>query len=158
MMDRKQLETASTNVFIQKNIADGLSFTETKKRATALMDGNMDAQLRRYIKKYGRTSSKQIKPDNIVDGHSGTPKKAKPNTVIDHKTSENQVDIRSFYGSDGYKKKDIHTTDHGNPKQHPFGTHGEYAEDYEWDNDGRLKNKTRRELTEIDGEENSDIL
>jgi hypothetical protein len=58
------------------------------------------------------------------------------------------VNVRSFYGVDGMKAKDIHTDDHGNPKQHPYGKHGEHVHDYEWDDDGRLKNKATREITD----------
>ena len=99
-----------------------------------------------------------VKPNLVVDGHSGTPKISEPNIVIDHKDIDGKVDIRTFYGDDGYKKKDIHTTDHGHPKQHPYGKHGEHAEDYYWDKDGRLKQKNRRELTDEEREENKDIL
>lgn len=99
-----------------------------------------------------------VKPDLVVDGHNGTPKTAEPNIVIDHKDRDGKVDIRTFYGDDGYKKKEIHTTDHGHPKQHPYGKHGEHAEDYFWDEVGNLKQKNRRELTEKEREENKDIL
>ena len=56
------------------------------------------------------------------------------------------------------KEKDITNHDHNNPKQLPFGEHGEHAHDYTWDNEKKLKNKTRRNLTEKEREENSDIL
>ena len=45
------------------------------------------------------------------------------------------------------KNKDIHTNDHGNPKWHNYGIHGEHAHDYEWNEDSSLNNKTTRELT-----------
>lgn len=122
------------------------------------LDNKKDEKRVGLTKSLGSGKIKLIKPHKVIVGHSGTPKTAEPNNVIDHKNSENKVDIRSFYGMNGYKKKDIHTTDHGNPKQHPFGNHGEHAEDYEWDNEGRLKNKTRRELTAIEREENGEIL
>lgn len=101
---------------------------------------------------------KLVKPTIVLTGHSGTPKISEPNIVIDHKNSENKVDTRSFYGADGYKQKDIHTTDHGNPKQHPYGEHGEHVEDYIWDQEGKLKSKHKRELTDAEREENEDII
>jgi len=96
--------------------------------------------------------------DRSVSGHASTPKKANPNEVIDHKNTDGKTDTRSFYGSDGMKVKDIHTSDHGNPKWHNYGSHGEHAHDYEWNDDGSLKNKTTRNLSEEERERNGDIL
>ena len=68
------------------------------------------------------------------------------------------VDARGFYDDTGMKEKDIHTTDHGNPKTHHFGEHGEHAHDYKWDENGMLKEKTQRELTKKERKDNGDIL
>jgi len=103
-------------------------------------------------------TAQKIKADIVIEGHSGTPKTAKANSVIDHKDQSGRVDIRSFYDGDTYKKKDIHTTNHGNPKRHPYGKNGEHVEEYVWDKEGKLKFKKTRELTEVEREENSDIL
>lgn len=102
--------------------------------------------------------SAKIVPDKVVTGHSGTPKKAAPRSVIDHQSDEGVVDARAFYGADGMKEKDLHTTDHGNPKWHNYGQHGEHAHDYEWNEDGSLKNKTTREWNNEEKERNGDIL
>lgn len=99
-----------------------------------------------------------IKADKTVSGHSGTPKMAEVGMVIDHIGKDGKVDARAFYGESKLKYKDIHTTDHGNPKQHPYGNHGEHAHDYTWGEDGRLKDKTTRELSEEERKENGDIL
>ena len=99
-----------------------------------------------------------IKPNKVISGHSGTPKKAEPNSVIDHKNEKGIVDARTFYGADGTKKKDIHTTDHGNRKTHNFGKHGEHVDEYTWNEDGSLKSKTKRELNDTERKENSDII
>lgn len=99
-----------------------------------------------------------IKVKKVLSGHEGTPKKAEPNTVIDHLGKSGAVNVRSFYDDNGFKVKDLHTDDHGYPKQHPFGKHGEHAHDYEWDENGRLKNKTTREINREEKERSSDIL
>lgn len=99
-----------------------------------------------------------IKVEKVLSGHEGTPKKAEPNTVIDHLGKSGAVNVRSFYDDKGFKVKDLHTDDHGYPKQHPFGKHGEHAHDYEWDENGRLKNKTTREINREEKERSSDIL
>ena len=94
----------------------------------------------------------------VVFGHSGTPKMADPKSVIDHQNEEGVVDARAFYGDDGMKVKDLHTSDHGNPKRHNYGRHGEHAHDYEWNDDGSLKGKITREWSDEEREMNGDIL
>lgn len=120
-----------------------------------------------YKKKYLKAASKpieksskssRIKADKIVSGHAATPKKADANSVIDHVDENDKVDTRSFYGDDGYKKTDLHTNDHGNPKMHNYGKNGEHAHDYDWNEDGSLHNKTTRSITDEEKERNSDIL
>lgn len=94
----------------------------------------------------------------VVSGHDPTPKKSVPNSIADHVDSDGKVNVRSFYGNTGMKEYDIHTTNHGNPKQHPYGVNGEHVEIYEWNNDGSLKGISRRELTPEERKENEDIL
>lgn len=99
-----------------------------------------------------------IKVDKVIFGHENSPKEYLPNAVIDHINSDGKVSIRTFYGSNSMKLRDIHTTNHGNPKTHSYGSNGEHAHDYEWNADGKLKNKTTRELTDLERKENDDIL
>ena len=99
-----------------------------------------------------------IKPDKVVCGHDGTPKKAGSGMVIDHLGKDNRTETRTFYGESGYKKKDITNHNHGFPAKHPYGKSGEHAHDYEWDADGELKKRTTREITDDERKENSDIL
>ena len=102
--------------------------------------------------------SGKIKVDKVVRGHGTIPKIAKEGMVIDHIGKNEDVDVRTFYGVLGFKEKDIHTTDHGNQKKHPYGKHGEHVHEYTWDNDGKLKEKTIRELTNKERKDNGDIL
>ena len=102
--------------------------------------------------------SSTIKENKVKSGHSSTPKQSEANSIIDHVDKDGTVDARGFYGNNGMKQKDIHTNNHGNPKWHDYGEHGEHSHDYEWDKDGGLKNKTTRELTEDERKENEDIL
>lgn len=99
-----------------------------------------------------------IKPSKVVEGHISMPKMAEPNDIIDHINEKGKVDVRAFHDETGLKKKDIHTDDHGNPKHHNFGIHGEHGHDFEWNEDGSLKEKTTRELTDLERKENGDIL
>jgi hypothetical protein len=61
-LDRKQLEHYATDIFARKQ--KGLSYDEGVRRAKALMDGNTDAQLRKYIVKYQQNLV--FKPKNDI--------------------------------------------------------------------------------------------
>lgn len=94
----------------------------------------------------------------IIKGHKSPPKKHTPNSTIDHITENGNVKTRAFYDKNGMKSKEIHTTNHGNSKEHNYGSNGEHVHEYEWDSNGKLKNKSSRELTKKERKENSDIL
>lgn len=53
--------------------------------------------------------------------------------------------------------RQTHSGPHANPKQHPYGNGGEHAHDYEWEN-GKIINRTTRELTDAERKESGDIL
>lgn len=53
-MSRKQLETMATAIFANNAAKSGLPQAEGVRRANSLMSGNTDAQLRKYILKYGK--------------------------------------------------------------------------------------------------------
>jgi len=99
-----------------------------------------------------------IKPYKVITGHEETPKEFEAGGVIDRKDSAGIVKVRSFYGADKLKAKDIHTTPHNNPKLHAYGNNGEHVHTYEWNADGTLKNKTTRELNAEERKNNGDIL
>lgn len=94
----------------------------------------------------------------IISGHNSSPKTSTPNSVMDHVDQDGKVDKRTYYDSEGKKSRDIHTTDHGNPKKHPYGEHGEHAHDYEWNEDGTKSKVTSRDLNDDERKENQDIL
>lgn len=90
-----------------------------------------------------------------VSGHSATPKQSAPNSVTDHLDQNGKVDSRSFYDENGLKAKDIHTTDHGNPREHDMVPH---AHDYTWLPETGKPIRTTRDLTDDERKENEDIL
>lgn len=99
-----------------------------------------------------------IKANKTITGHAGTQKKSEPNDIIDRVDKDGVVTVRCFYGADGFKVKEIHTTNHNNPKTHPYGKNGEHIHVYKWDEKGKLKEKIVRELTETERKENANIL
>ena len=64
---------------------------------------------------------------------------------------------RTFYNSEGKIYRQTHAGPHANPKLHPYGKNGEHAHDYEWE-DGKIVNRTTRELTDDERKESGDIL
>lgn len=93
-----------------------------------------------------------------IQGHKGNPPRGIPNSVSDHIGRDGKVDKRAFYDRNGWKAMDLHTTDHKNPKEHPYGKHGEHMHYYEWYEDGRMKSDVTKEITEVQRKENQDIL
>lgn len=94
-----------------------------------------------------------------ISGHDSAPKQGIPNSITDHIGKDGKVDKRSFYGEDGWKEYDIHTTNHGKPKAHPFGKNGEHLKIYDWDKEsGKLNNSRNTEIPDNMRKENEDIL
>ena len=146
----------SVDEFMAEAFSDALLSSNPSPYSTQVLE-----LVDRYFKKEPLENiggSGTIKANKTISGHSNTPKKAEANDVIDHILDDGTVDARGFYGEDGMKQRDIHTTDHGNPRHHNYGEHGEHGHDYEWNDDGSLKNKTTRELSQDERKENGDIL
>lgn len=80
-----------------------------------------------------------------------------PNSITQKISKKGGIE-RNYYGEDGKQTKQIANNNHGNSKQHPFGKNGEHAHDYIYDKNGKLFNRTTRELTAEERKENSDIL
>lgn len=94
-----------------------------------------------------------------ITGHSSPARNGKPNSTVDHIGKNGKIKTRAFYDEDGWKAAEIHTNDHNNPKQHPYGFHGEHYHRYTWDKEtDRLINKTCDEIPGDVREENQDIL
>lgn len=80
-----------------------------------------------------------------------------PNAIVERTNKNGGVD-RNYYDKDGKQSKQISNHNHGNPKQHDYGDHGEHAHDYIYDDDGNLVDRTTRELSDEERKENDDIL
>ncbi len=111
-----------------------------------------------YPLKHETEDPKNEKEHTVISGHDPAPKTSEPNSITDKVDETGKVVSRTIYDEDGKKAKDIHTTDHGHPKQHPYGDHGEHAHDYEWNEDMTHADISRRELSKEEREENKDIL
>lgn len=79
-----------------------------------------------------------------------------PNSIT-QVTSKNGGVSRNYYDSSGNWTKQISNNNHGNSKNHPYGSNGEHAHDIIW-KDGHIIDRPTRELTEQERKENADIL
>lgn len=80
-----------------------------------------------------------------------------PNSITEKINKNGGID-RNYYDDTGKQIKQISNNNHGNAKLHPYGTNGEHAHDYEYNERGELTGRPIRELTLEEREENNDIL
>lgn len=91
-------------------------------------------------------------------GHISIPKEFKPNAVLDTVSAKGSQRDRTIYDADGIMKIQIHSGNHGQPKQHPYGAHGEHAHDYVWHPGISKPVRTDRDVSDEERIQNADIL
>lgn len=80
----------------------------------------------------------------------------RPNSITQKINKNGGID-RNYYDARGFQTKQISNNDHGHKVESAYGKHGEHAHDYFWEN-GRVKKREIRNLTDQEREENGDIL
>lgn len=80
-----------------------------------------------------------------------------PNSISQVTNSKGGID-RNYYDETGRQLKQISNNDHGNPKEHKYGSKGEHAHDYIYDDAGKLIGRPSRDLNDKERKENGDIL
>lgn len=98
-----------------------------------------------------------VTDDWTSDEHASAPRKYKPNAVVDTISRGVQHD-RTIYGPDAIIKQQIHGGNHGRPKLHQFGQHGEHVHDYSWHPDEHVPDRPARDATDAERIIHSDIL
>ena len=119
---------------------------------------------KKYVDKYGAVRYNEDGTVVVTDnwksrGHVSIPKEYRENAVIELKEvkgGHEQIN-RVFYDAEGKMYRQTHSGNHANPKQHKYGKNGEHAHDIEW-KDGKIVNRTTRELTDSERRECGDIL
>ncbi len=146
---------------------------KSRKELIDWVNGADNKKLEQWVKDYGKefglkpqeineildtntTKNGIIKPNKTVKGHYSLPSMFMPDGVIDLIDAHGKTQ-RSFYDGEGALELQIHPTDHGYPKKHPYGSNGEHAHDYIW-NDGTLISKETRDITDDERNNNQDIL
>lgn len=150
---RKSLKNEKTEYKKQKDQYD--EFCEDHK-LTLQLNRTYVAKPKNTVE--GDEKDDKVVPTKVIPNKERKPDKADPGSVIDHLGKDGKVETRRFFDSNGRIRKDITTHNHGNPKKHPFGQHGEHAHDYAWGDDGELLARSMRELTETERERNKGIL
>lgn len=115
-------------------------------------------QVEKYSKtKYNKDGTVVITDDWKNLSHPKLSADYKPNAVVETVSQNGRQIDRTFYDKNGRMVKQIHSGPHGNPKRHPYGTSGEHAHDYAWD-ENNTPTRSTRELTADERRENSDIF
>lgn len=112
-----------------------------------------------FLAKYGKVRYHEDGTVVVTDTwtiHRSIPAIYRPNAVIETQFPSRQVD-RIFYDEDGKMVLQIHSGDHGFPKRHPFGQHGEHQHQITWD-ESHMTVQPGKELEEKVWFENRDIL
>lgn len=89
--------------------------------------------------------------------HPKIDRKYKPHAVVDTLSRNGKQHDRTIYDSSGIMMLQIHSGDHGHPKQHPFGTRGEHVHEFVWTGQGLAK-RAIREVNDMERIQHKDIL
>lgn len=81
----------------------------------------------------------------------------KPNAVVDIISHQGQHD-RVIYDENGHFKTFIHGGDHGLPKFHQYGNHGEHVHEFIWIPGEKHPREITRELTDLERIQYADII
>lgn len=119
---------------------------------------------KKFVDKYGAVKYNEDGTVIVTDdwkskGHFSIPKEYRKNAIIEtfEKKGEYEQINRTFYDSEGKMCRQVHSGNHKNAKMHPYGENGEHAHDYRWE-DGKIIERTTRELIDRERRESGDIL
>lgn len=87
----------------------------------------------KYAKiRYHKNGSIVVTDDWTGKEHFKIPKRYRPNAVVDTLSQNGKQHDRTIYDENGIMKTQVHGGPHGQPKRHPYGSHGEHVHDYTW--------------------------
>lgn len=117
------------------------------------------ADVEKYAKiRYHKDGTIVVTDDWRDKGHQSTPSKYRPNAVIETISQRGKQIDRTIYDSAGKMKYQIHSGDHGHPKQHDYGKSGEHVHTYTWTEGQNRPKRTTRDFTGQERTEHADIL
>lgn len=111
-----------------------------KKEAAAVRK-----DLAKYEKyRYNKAGTIVVTDDWTEEDHPHLPTTYRPFAVIDTRSSQGKQRDRTVYDETGRMVLQIHGGDHGKPKQHPYGEHGEHIHIYVWQQGEKRPKRTVR--------------
>lgn len=159
-------ESAAKIRLWQERQKDFLRQTELKRQAereqTHEFGRKESSEMHRTIAKYKKYRYNKDGTIVVTDDWTGKdhPRLSsvyRPFAVVDTVSQNGRQRDRMIYDAEGRQKVQISNGPHGNLKQHPFGERGEHAHNIVW-KDGKIVDRPKRELTDQERKENSDIL
>ena len=90
--------------------------------------------------------------------HPSVKKRYKPYAVVDTVSRGGKQRDRTVYDENGLLAIQVHGGDHGHPKEHPFGNHGEHVHDFSWPDGQEKPQKTTRDARDSERIVHKDIL
>ena len=118
--------------------------------------GKQESRLREILLQLHADEKLQANKDNGIIRVQKVSLKGEPYAVTERMNRNGGID-RNYYDANGMQYLQITNNDHGQPKAHPFGKHGEHAHDYKYV-DGVLLRGKARELTEDERKKAGDFL
>lgn len=124
-------------------------------RASAATRKSVD----KYAKlRYNKDGTIVVTDDWTQKGHTSIPPQYKPNAVVDTLSRAGKQHDRTIYDAGGNLRLQIHGGDHGQPKKHSYGEHGEHCHEYTWEEGNKKPDRTSRNATETERRQHFDIL
>lgn len=108
--------------------------------------------------RYNKDGTIIVTDDWMDRKHVSAPPQYKPNAVVDTLSRNGKQHDRTIYGPNARILRQIHGGDHGHPKQHPYGGHGEHTHDYAWLEGTKEPDRTTRDLSVEERMQHTDIL
>lgn len=116
-------------------------------------------EVEKYSKiRYNKDGTIVVTDDWTSKEHPHLDRTYKPNAVVDSTSRHGEQKDRTVYDENGLMMIQVHGGNHGQPKNHPYGIYGEHIHDFLWDAEGKLVNKTTRNLTDEERKQHRNIL
>ncbi len=116
-------------------------------------------EIEKYKKiRYNKDDTIVVTDDWTSKEHPHLDRTYKPNAVVDSISRHGEQRDRTIYDENGLMLIQVHGGNHGQPKNHPYGTHGEHIHEFLWDTKGNLVNKTTRNMTDEERKRHRNIL
>lgn len=159
---QKRAAYAKRRALQAKRIEDAQREHEQKPKTRGIIkpkqEQKADTVANRPTVQYNKNGTVIVTDDWKEIEHPNIPSRYIPNAVVDTVSLAGAQHDRTIFGPDGRLLMQIHGGDHGHPKQHPYGRHGEHIHEYIWNEESKKPERTTREATDKERKQHADIL